>query len=106
MFVQIYLRTSYVPILHTPVPIDALRFRGRRNGVSLLDSPHPSGVARRDRTTSASGRPDPSADPIQFFLSFFFWGLFLGLPKVDRLPIDFRPRLGSRLGSIWKQFSN
>ena len=38
MFVQVYLHTSVVLILHTPVPIDAVRFRGRRNGVSLLDN--------------------------------------------------------------------
>ena len=37
MYRRIYLDTSVAPILLTSVRVNALRFRGRRNGVSLLD---------------------------------------------------------------------
>ena len=37
MYTQIYLDTSVVPVSLTSVRVNALRFRGRRNGVSLLD---------------------------------------------------------------------
>ena len=37
MYRRIYLGTSVAPILLTSVRVNALRFRGRRNGVSLLD---------------------------------------------------------------------
>ena len=37
ILLQVYLHTSVAPISLTCVPASALRFRGRRNGVSLLD---------------------------------------------------------------------
>ena len=37
MYTRIYRDTSVAPILLTSVRVNALRFRGRRNGASLLD---------------------------------------------------------------------
>ena len=37
MYIRIYIDTSVVPISLISVRVNALRFRGRRNGVSLLD---------------------------------------------------------------------